>query len=229
MFLGESAERGVLPLGKADRNPRSRRHGILFCRRESRCCTMHQDEHNDACQRQRQAMSAPEALPAPNLPCRPAPCSPAHGRRETVVARPGVVRALEARARSMEMPSPGTDPPPGRLLQRRIERLDVLPSIPGHPPPRDRAAYASDAPSGTGSRSGSEPLTASAANRDCRTSTSIRLPGRFATPEQQNDRTTQERGSTPLSRSSGIPAPAPTVLSTCDSQPGPRNTRYVSR
>ena len=33
------------------------------------------------------------------------------------------------------------------------------PSIPGHPPPRDRAASVSDAPSGTGSRSGSEPLT----------------------------------------------------------------------
>ena len=62
-------------------------------------------------------------------------------------------------------------------LRRRVERLSeenevcsgessgstcwrhAWPSISGHPPSRDRAASVSDAPFGTGSRSGSEPLT----------------------------------------------------------------------
>ena len=51
------------------------------------------------------------------------------------------------------------------VLQRQIERLDGqvtrLAEYTGHPPSRDRAASVSDAPPGTGSRSGSEPLTVS--------------------------------------------------------------------
>ena len=67
-----------------------------------------------------------------------------------------------------------------------------------------------------------------ASSGDGRTPSSTRPRGRFATPEQQDDRPTQQRGLTPLPRSSRIPAHAPTVPSPCDSQPRPRNTQTAS-
>ena len=63
---------------------------------------------------------------------------------------------------------------------------------------------------------------------DYRTPTSIRPRGRFATREQQDDRPTQQRELTPLSRSFRIPGRAPTMPSICDSQPRPRNTPTAS-